>query len=86
MKDGLWRLSRHPNYFGEIMLWWGIFLFALPFGTWYLLILSPITITFLLTRVSGVPMLESKYQSNPDYQRYVDETNALIPDLGKIRF
>jgi steroid 5-alpha reductase family enzyme len=81
MKKGLWKYSRHPNYFGEIVLWWGIFLYILPYGVWWLCLLSPLTITWLLVRVSGVPMLESKYKDNPEYQEYVRKTNALIPNI-----
>jgi steroid 5-alpha reductase family enzyme len=83
MQEGLWKLSRHPNYFGEILLWWGIFLFALPFGNWLIGLLSPLTITWLLVRVSGVPMLEEKYEGDPAYQEYARTTNALLPDLSK---
>lgn len=78
---GLWSLSRHPNYFGEILLWWGIFLFVLPYGIWWVCLLSPITVTWLLNQVSGVPMLEKKYAGNPEYRKYVERTNALIPSL-----
>jgi len=83
MREGLWKLSRHPNYFGEILLWWGVFLLTLPFGNWVVSLLSPLTITWLLARVSGVPMLEEKYADNPAYQRYVRETNALVPDVSR---
>lgn len=81
---GLWRLSRHPNYFGEIVLWWGVFLLTLPYGAWYIGLLSPLTITWLLMRVSGVPLLEEKYEEDPEYQAYVERTNALIPDITKL--
>ncbi len=81
MRSGVWAYSRHPNYFGEIVFWWGLFLATVPHGYWWISILSPITITFLLVRVSGVPMLEHKYKDNPVYQTYVKETNALIPKL-----
>lgn len=79
MTEGLWRLSRHPNYFGEIVLWWGLWLVLLPNGPWWLGLISPITVTWLLTRVSGVPMLEGKYKDNPEYQAYVERTPALFP-------
>ncbi len=79
MTTGLWSLSRHPNYFGEIVLWWGIFLFVAPYGNSWICLLSPLTITWLLNRVSGVPMLEKKYADNPEYQSYVKRTNPLIP-------
>jgi len=83
MKTGLWRYSRHPNYFGEIVLWWGIFLIVLPWDKGYLCLLSPVIVTWLLTRVSGVPMLEGKYRDNPEYEAYVRTTPALIPFLKK---
>ena len=76
---GLWRYSRHPNYFGEALLWWGIFLLALaaPHG-WYGLI-APLAIAFLLLKVSGIPMLEVKYQNDPTFQAYRAKTNAFFP-------
>ncbi|MEO1514340.1 MAG: DUF1295 domain-containing protein [Bacteroidota bacterium] len=79
MMTGLWAYSRHPNYFGEILLWWGIYLFVLPWENAWMTILSPITITFLLMRVSGVPMLEAKYKGNQAYEAYKAKTNALVP-------
>lgn len=79
MTGGLWKYSRHPNYFGEIVMWWGIWLMvvSLPFGLWA--IISPITITYLLAKVSGVPMLEEKYKGNPDFEDYKKRTSALFP-------
>lgn len=81
MTLGLWKYSRHPNYFGEILVWWGIFFFSILFGTWYISIISPIIITLLLTKVSGVPMLERKYRDNADYQAYKEKTSSLIPNF-----
>ena len=81
MRSGLWKYSRHPNYFGEILIWWGLFLISSAYGRWYIAILSPITISCLLIRVSGVPMLEEKYKNNPAYQEYIRTTNALIPNI-----
>lgn len=79
METGLWRYTRHPNYFGEVVLWWGVFLVVLPVqhGIWG--IISPITITFLLLFVSGIPMLEAKYAENPKFQAYKRRTNAFFP-------
>jgi len=76
---GLWRYSRHPNYFGEATLWWGIFLigFASPSGLYGLI--SPLTIAFLLLKVSGIPMLEVKYQGNTEFEAYKTRTNAFFP-------
>lgn len=79
MKQGLWKYSRHPNYFGEMLVWWGIFFYVLPYTNVWISIWSPITITFLLTKVSGVPFLEKKYKNNPAYRKYVNETSAFIP-------
>ncbi len=79
IKTGLWKYSRHPNYFGEATMWWGIFLLALssPFG-WSALI-SPLVITGLLLFVSGVPMLEKKYKDNPEFQAYARVTSKFFP-------
>lgn len=79
MDQGLWRFSRHPNYFGEVTQWWGIWLcvVSLPFG--WLAIISPLTITWLIVFVSGVPMLEKKYARNKTYQAYAKRTSRLIP-------
>lgn len=83
MTRGLWAYTRHPNYFGEAVMWWGIFILALniPKGWWT--ILSPLLITFLLTRVSGVPMLEKKYADNPEFQDYKRRTPAFFPWFPK---
>ncbi len=83
MMTGLWRYTRHPNYFGEITQWWGIFVITVssPFG--WLAIISPVTITFLLLYVSGIPMLEKKYEGREDFARYKAQTNALIPWIPK---
>lgn len=79
METGLWRYTRHPNYFGEVVLWWGVFFVVLPVqhGIWG--IISPITITFLLLFVSGIPMLEAKYAENPKFQAYKRRTSAFFP-------
>lgn len=79
MKFGLWKFSRHPNYFGEMLVWWGIFIFSLSASYTYIGIISPILITFLLFNVSGKPMLESKYAENKDYQDYIKSTPSIIP-------
>lgn len=83
MKYGLWKYTRHPNYFGEATLWWGIWLIALstPYGL--IAIIGPITITCLVRFVSGVPLLEKKYFANPNFEVYKRETNIFIPWFPK---
>ncbi|MEO9964188.1 MAG: DUF1295 domain-containing protein [Reichenbachiella sp.] len=79
LSSGLWKYSRHPNYFGEIVMWWSLFLMVLEIehGIWA--IISPVLITYLLTSVSGVPMLEEKYKTNDEYRAYVDRTPSIFP-------
>ncbi len=85
ISSGLWAWSRHPNYFGEIVLWTGIAIIALPVlsGWRWVTLISPFFVTLLLTRVSGLPMLErraeERWGADQDYQRYVDKTPVLIP-------
>ncbi len=77
--QGLWRYTRHPNYFGECVIWWGFFLLALAAGG-YWSILSPLLMTILLLKVSGVAMLEQDIaERRPAYSQYIKETNAFIP-------
>jgi steroid 5-alpha reductase family enzyme len=89
IQSGLWKYSRHPNYFGEMLVWWGIFIFAVPFmsGISFLNILSPIYITSILLFVSGVPLLEKvydkKYGKDPKYKEYKKKTSLLIPFFPK---
>ena len=79
MMSGLWRFTRHPNYFGEVVLWWGIFLIALSVPGGWRTIVGPATITFLILKVSGIPMLEAKYRSNPQYEAYQRRTSSFVP-------
>jgi steroid 5-alpha reductase family enzyme len=83
MQTGLWKYTRHPNYFGEVLVWWGIFIMVLPLqhGIW--VIISPITISFLLLYVSGIPMLEAKYKDNVAFEEYKKRTSAFFPMLPK---
>lgn len=79
MQDGLWRYTRHPNYFGEVTMWWGIWLCTLSIaGSWYAVI-GPITITYLILKVSGIPLLEKKYAGRPDFEAYRQRTSAFFP-------
>lgn len=83
LDQGLWRYTRHPNYFGEACIWWGFYLFAVSAGGWWTL-LSPVLITFLLLRVSGVALLEKDIgERRPGYRDYVQRTNAFIPGPPK---
>ena len=80
MNQGLWRYSRHPNYFGESCLWWGIALLALAGGGAWWALLSPVLVTFLLLKVSGVNLQEQHLQSRgPAYVDYVRRTSAFLP-------
>jgi steroid 5-alpha reductase family enzyme len=81
MKTGLWKISRHPNYFGEAVFWWGIAFYT--FGEVNLLfgIISAFSITLLLRYVSGVPMLEKSKEGNAAYEQYKKETSVFIPFL-----
>jgi steroid 5-alpha reductase family enzyme len=79
LNTGLWRYTRHPNYFGEALLWWGVFLAALVAGAWWAIV-SPILMTFLLLRVSGVALLEKDIAvRRPAYREYVERTSAFLP-------
>jgi steroid 5-alpha reductase family enzyme len=78
MSKGVWRYTRHPNYFGDATQWWGYFLIAVSAGGWWT-IFSPILMTFLLLRVSGVALLEKTLETRPGYKEYIDQTSAFIP-------
>jgi steroid 5-alpha reductase family enzyme len=87
IQTGLWSRSRHPNYFGEIILWIGVAVIAFPVlqGWQWIALISPVFVTFLLTRVSGVPLLENKadkkWGGQEDYESYKKRTPVLIPRL-----
>lgn len=79
MAQGLWRYSRHPNYFGECCVWWGFWLVAASAGAWWTLV-SPLLMTVLLLKVSGVSLLEKDIAARrPGYADYVRRTNAFVP-------
>ncbi len=79
MDRGLWRYSRHPNYFGEFCVWWGLFAIALAAGAWWT-VFSPLLMTVLLLKVSGVALLERDIgERRPAYRDYVARTNAFFP-------
>ena len=83
--SGLWRYSRHPNYFGEILVWWGLFLYVVPalHGAAFAVVIGPVFITLLLLFVSGIPLLEKsadeKYGSDAAYRDYKRRTSILVP-------
>jgi steroid 5-alpha reductase family enzyme len=87
--QGLWSVSRHPNYFGEIILWAGIAIISLPFlsGWQYVTLVSPVFVFLLLTRISGLPFLEDKAEKkwgeDKDYIEYKKRTPILVPFFGK---
>jgi steroid 5-alpha reductase family enzyme len=87
IQSGLWSRSRHPNYFGEIVLWFGVMLIALPVlqGWQWVALISPVFVILLLTRVSGIPLLEKKadqkWGDQADYEAYKKTTPVLIPRL-----
>ncbi|MBP1687165.1 MAG: putative rane protein [Deltaproteobacteria bacterium] len=79
MDRGLWRYTRHPNYFGECCVWWGLYLLGLAAGGWWTVV-APLLMTFLLLRVSGVALLEQDIgERRPAYRDYVARTNAFFP-------
>lgn len=83
MQSGLWAYTRHPNYFGEVTQWWGLWFVAIAVPGGWLGILGPITITFLILKVSGIPMLEKKMAENPDFAEYKRRVSMFIPLPGK---
>lgn len=83
MSIGLWRYTRHPNYFGEVTLWWGIFLLALSVPYGLLGVIGPLTISYLILKVSGVPLLERASQKRPGWNEYVRRTSKFIPMLPR---
>jgi steroid 5-alpha reductase family enzyme len=87
IQSGLWSLSRHPNYFGEIVLWVGVAVIAFPVlqGWQYLTLVSPFFVALLLIKISGIPILEKradeKWGGQPDYEAYKERTPVLVPRL-----
>ncbi len=82
LDTGLWRYTRHPNYFGESLVWWGVFLIAVSAsGTLFslLTVASPLLITFLLLKVSGVPLLEEELMKDEEYRNYAERTSKFVP-------
>lgn len=82
MRSGVWRYTRHPNYFGDSAQWWGFFLFAAAAGGWWS-VFSPVIMTLLLLRVSGVALLEKTLETRPGYREYIETTSSFIPWFPK---
>jgi steroid 5-alpha reductase family enzyme len=81
MQTGLWKYTRHPNYFGEALMWWAIFIISMSTLSWIALfgIIGSSFITYLLLFVSGVPLLEKKYKDNEAFQAYAKKTSIFFP-------
>ena len=83
LNTGLWRFTRHPNYFGDFCVWWAFYLFAVAAGGWWT-VLSPILMSLLLLKVSGVALLEKTISKRrPEYADYIRRTNAFFPGVPK---
>ena len=84
LDSGLWKFTRHPNYFGDSLVWWGLFCVCMAFGSDWWTIVSPLLMTFLLLRVSGVSLLEKTLRDTKSgYTEYVSRTNAFFPGFPK---
>lgn len=79
MTSGLWRYTRHPNYFGEATMWWGIWIATLATPFWWIALLSPLLITYLLLFVSGAPMTEKAFEGRPGWAEYKARTSIFLP-------
>jgi steroid 5-alpha reductase family enzyme len=83
LNSGLWRYTRHPNYFGDFCMWWAFYLFAVAAGGWWT-VLSPVLMSLLLLKVSGVALLEKTItERRPEYAEYIRRTNAFFPGVPK---
>jgi steroid 5-alpha reductase family enzyme len=79
LQTGVWRYSRHPNYFGELLQWWGVALIVLPVQFGWIGLIGPLTLTWLIVFVSGIPPIERRKRDNAEYQAYARRTSVLIP-------
>ena len=80
MNQGLWRYTRHPNYFGDFLVWWGFYFVAAEASSWWWTIVGPLLMTFLLVRISGVRLLEGSLRTRvAGYEEYVQRTSAFFP-------
>ena len=83
LMTGLWRYTRHPNYFGEVTQWWGLWIIVASTTYGLYAIVSPLIITYLLLVVSGIPMLEKKWEKDREFKKYKKKTNAFFPGAPK---
>jgi steroid 5-alpha reductase family enzyme len=79
LRTGLWRYSRHPNYFGELLMWWGIGMIALQTSYGWVGLAGPLTLTVLILFVSGIPPIERRRAKDPAYREYQKRTSVLVP-------
>ncbi|PKM91340.1 steroid 5-alpha reductase [Candidatus Falkowbacteria bacterium HGW-Falkowbacteria-1] len=83
MQSGLWQYTRHPNYFGEVAQWWGLWLIVINVPNYLFGIIGPLTITILILKVSGIPMLEKKMSQHQEFADYKRRTSSFFPTLPK---
>jgi steroid 5-alpha reductase family enzyme len=79
MQSGLWKYSRHPNYFGELLQWWGIGVIALQASFGWVGLIGPLVLSVLILFVSGIPPIENRKKHNPEYAAYMRRSSPLIP-------
>jgi steroid 5-alpha reductase family enzyme len=79
MRYGLWKYTRHPNYFGEVTQWWGVFLVVLSVANGWMGIIGPLTISTLILKISGIPMLERPFEGKPEWEEYKKRTSVFFP-------
>ncbi len=84
MQAGLWKTSRHPNYFGESLVWLGLAIMSLTYPWGWLALISPAVITYLLLFVSGIPIQEKGKDQNPAWQEYASQTPRFVPFIGDL--
>ena len=83
LQTGLWAYTRHPNYFGEATMWWGLALIVLPLQQGYIALITAFIMNVFLVKISGVPFLDRRYANNMTYQQYKKQTNRFIPWFPK---
>ncbi|MEI9932505.1 MAG: DUF1295 domain-containing protein [Rhizomicrobium sp.] len=83
LNSGLWKYTRHPNHFGDALVWWGLFLIASESGYVIVILLSPALMSFLLTSISGAPTVEDRMAKRPEYADYMNRTHSFVPWFPK---